>query len=338
MSTTRSARYWRSFLRDLLSSPAATKTETMYDGVCFFTPSGHVEYREGCFHPSSSSVTLDVHPQEILAIFDQIKRQAILDEANAQQSAKSRQNPPVNVTPAVRLGDLTLYVVSATFTSICAVASGKSRGLVVEQLPFGVLVVTFTAPMELETAFSHIDNNLLSFSFSTMYFCAACNVYVKDSSVAEHDRTTAHLLSSSKGVSVKKVWLPESNRGYQILRTMGWEEDRGLGPTGDGKMAPITTTFKRDRAGLGLQATAKLARVTHFPRHDEEQAKMAADGRSDAQRTQDRLSRKRKQQQRPVMLSKTQRKVQKQVEQNRNCAIGNELYSEGLEGYEEFLR
>jgi hypothetical protein len=37
-----------------------------------------------------------------------------------------------------------------------------------------------------------------------MYFCPACKLYVKDSSVAEHDQTTAHLLSSSKGVSVKK--------------------------------------------------------------------------------------------------------------------------------------
>ncbi|RLN38156.1 hypothetical protein BBO99_00002914 [Phytophthora kernoviae] len=298
--STRNTRYWRSFLHDLLSSSATPKDETPYDGVCFFTHSGRIEYCEGCFRPSSS-VALDVDPLQVLAIFDQIKRQAILDEVNAQQPTTSRQKSPVNVTPVVKLGDLTLHVVSATFTSICAVASGKSRGLVVEYLPIGILVATFTAPMDLETAFAHIDSN-------------------------------------SKGVSVKKVWLPESNRGYQMLRTMGWEETRGLGPTGDGKMTPIATIFKTDRAGIGVKSTAKHARITHFPRRDEEQAKMAADGRSDAQCMQDRLTRKRKQQHHPVMLSKAQRKVQRQVEQKQDRAIGNELYSEGLESYEQFLR
>ncbi|KAG7381176.1 G patch domain and ankyrin repeat-containing protein 1 [Phytophthora pseudosyringae] len=173
-----------------------------------------------------------------------------------------------------------------------------------------------------------------------MYFCAACKVYVKDSSVVEHDQTTAHLLSSSTGVSVRKVWLPETNRGYQMLKSMGWQESGGLGPTGDGKVTPVATNFKTDRAGVGVQSTAKQVRVTHFPAHDEQQARMAADGRSDAQRMQDRLARKRKQQtqQHPAGLSKAQRKLQKQTEQRRDRAIGNELYSEGMEGYEEFLR
>ncbi|GMF17971.1 unnamed protein product [Phytophthora lilii] len=135
------------------------------------------------------------------------------------------------------------------------------------------------------------------------------------------------------------VWLPETNRGYQMLKSMGWQENGGLGPTGDGKVTPIATTFKTDRSGVGVQSTAKQARVTHFPAHDEQQARMAADGRSEAQRMQDRLARKRKQaEQYPLGLSKAQRKLQKQREQRRGRAIGHELYSEGLEGYEEFLR
>ncbi|OWZ24148.1 hypothetical protein PHMEG_000852 [Phytophthora megakarya] len=165
-----------------------------------------------------------------------------------------------------------------------------------------------------------------------MYFCAACNVYVKDSSVSEHDQTTAHLLSRSKGVSVRKVWLPETNRGYQMLKSMGWQENGGLGSAGDGKVTPIATIFKTDRAGVGLQT--QQTRVTHFPPHDEQQARMSADGRSEAQRMQDRLARKRKQ----PNISKTQRKLQKQREERRDRAIGNELYLEGMEGYEEFLR
>lgn len=138
---------------------------------------------------------------------------------------------------------------------------------------------------------------------------------------------------------VSLVWLPESNRGYQMLKSMGWHENGGLGPTGDGNVTPIATTFKTDRAGVGVQSTAKQARVTHFPALDAQQARMAADGRSDAQRMQDRLAHKRKQdQQHSVGLSKVQRKLQKQMEQRRDRAIGNELYSEGLEGYEKFLR
>jgi hypothetical protein len=123
-----------------------------------------------------------------------------------------------------------------------------------------------------------------------------------------------------------------------MLKAMGWQESGGLGPAGDGKVTPVATVFKTDRAGVGVQPTAKQARVTHFPPHDEQQARKAADGLSEAQHMQDRLARKRKPEQQPGGLSKAQRKLQKQREQRRDRAIGSELYSQGLEGYEEFLR
>lgn len=140
----RNTRYWRSFLLDLLSS-----NDALYDGVCVFTHTGHIEYRDGCFKPSSSS--LDVDLLQLLAIFDQLTRQAIL-----QRSDSGSQS--VDVTPALRLGDSTLHVISATFTSVCAVSAGKSSGLVAQRLPFGVLVVAFSAPATLESVFAHVDS------------------------------------------------------------------------------------------------------------------------------------------------------------------------------------
>ncbi|CAI5713635.1 unnamed protein product [Peronospora effusa] len=122
-------------------------TESSYDGVCFFTLSGRVEYRNGCFCASSSSDSLDVDPLQFLALFDQLTRQAIQKERHIE-----------SMTPALRFGSNVFHVVSATFSSICAVTNGRTRDLVVEKLPFGVLVVAFSAPLRLETVFSRLED------------------------------------------------------------------------------------------------------------------------------------------------------------------------------------
>ncbi|EEY69692.1 uncharacterized protein PITG_19312 [Phytophthora infestans T30-4] len=110
----RNTRYWRSFLHNLLCPPDVSSSETSYDGVCFFTLSGRVEYRDGCFQAS--------------------------------------------LTPALRLSGCVFHIVSATFSSIRAVASGKYCGLIVEKLPFGVLVVGFSSPLRLEAIFGRIHH------------------------------------------------------------------------------------------------------------------------------------------------------------------------------------
>lgn len=129
------------------------------------------------------------------------------------------------------------------------------------------------------------------------------------------------------------VWLPESNRGRQLLEGMGWKEGEGLGPTGEGRAEPVATTLKLDRAGLG-SGRQPSPRVSHFPPHDENEAKRAADGMSEAQRAQERLARKRK----TDAATKQQRKAHKTEEQARDRALHRELYADGLEGYEQFLR
>lgn len=93
--------------------------------------------------------------------------------------------------------------------------------------------------------------------------------------------------------------IPESNKGFQMMVSGGWEKNRGLGPQGDGKLYPVKTVLKRDRAGLGQQdddgggagedgskapasstadAAAKKARVTHFGPNDTNSVKGPGDG------------------------------------------------------------
>ena len=139
--TPRNTRYWHSFLSNLLTESSS------YDGVCFFTLSGRNEYRDGCFCASSSSDSLDVDPLQVLALFDQLTRQAM-----------QKERPIESMTPALRLGPHVFHVVFATFSSICAVTNGKTRSLVVEKLPFGVLVVAFSAPLRLETVFGRLED------------------------------------------------------------------------------------------------------------------------------------------------------------------------------------
>ncbi|TMW62279.1 hypothetical protein Poli38472_009772 [Pythium oligandrum] len=170
-----------------------------------------------------------------------------------------------------------------------------------------------------------------------MYFCAACKLYVKETSVSDHDQSTAHLLASTRTPSLRKVWLPESNRGYQMMMNMGWKEDTGLGPREQGRVEPIATILKNDRAGLGMPtASAKHARVTHFPAHDDQ--RVAHDGLSQAQRMQDALSKKRKEAPSVHNMMAAQRKQRRVQEAQRDRDIAMELYSDGLEGYEQYLR
>lgn len=118
------------------------------------------------------------------------------------------------------------------------------------------------------------------------------------------------------------MWLPESNRGYRMLMGMGWTQESGLGPTGAGRVEPVATVLKTDRAGIGAQTTAK-PRVTHP---------------SDEHELEQRLARKRKQEEQAA-LSHAERKVRRLQDQQRDRALGRELYGAGdLDGYEEFFQ
>jgi hypothetical protein len=131
------------------------------------------------------------------------------------------------------------------------------------------------------------------------------------------------------------VWIPDTNRGYQLLSTMGWSEGRGLGANEQGTTTPVRTHLKLNRAGIGHGEMGK-SRVTHFPAHDERQQQTSADGLSDAQRMQERLMRKRSSE--LDKLTKAERKARQLKDQRKEQKIGRELYAPHLEGYEEYFQ
>jgi hypothetical protein len=134
------------------------------------------------------------------------------------------------------------------------------------------------------------------------------------------------------------VWLPESNRGYQLLKDMGWKEDAGLGPTGQGRVAPIATVLKNDRAGLGVPHAP--ARVTHFtPMDFAEKARRAAARRARKRKDSPDSDSDGDVKMDPHNMTATQRKHLKTSAQQRDKDIAAELYTpDNLEGYEAYLR
>lgn len=123
-----------------------------------------------------------------------------------------------------------------------------------------------------------------------VFDCAVCQERITSMGKATHERSTLHTFNAKKAVSGRRIMLPESNRGVQLLTRMGWKEEEGLGKDGQGLVQPAKSTLKLDRKGLGHKQQLP-ARVTHFPSHDAEQAARAPDGKSDAQRKVEEVER-----------------------------------------------
>jgi len=76
----------------------------------------------------------------------------------------------------------------------------------------------------------------------------------------------------------RQVWLPPSNKGYQLLHKMGWSEDgaagAGLGARAQGRVQPVKTQLRPDKRGLGAAMPRGAEyRVTHFPSHHEDEVR-----------------------------------------------------------------
>lgn len=112
----------------------------------------------------------------------------------------------------------------------------------------------------------------------------------------------------------QKVCIPESNRGYQLLRSMGWKENTGLGIYEDGRIEPIATVLKQDRAGLGMPT--RKAKITHHLKPPKRKAETPS----------------------VFNMTKAQRFKLQTKEKQRERNIAMELYSTELEGYEEYFR
>ena len=113
--------------------------------------------------------------------------------------------------------------------------------------------------------------------------CDTCCVVFKSKRLMkQHFTSTIHLLNverkeiNENGGNPKVHYgIPQSNRGFQMMLTNGWDSNQGLGPSGKGKLYPVKTVLKRDRNGLGLHnetkeldTLSKKAKVTHFGPYD----------------------------------------------------------------------
>ncbi|KAH7713155.1 G-patch domain-containing protein, partial [Aphelenchoides avenae] len=99
---------------------------------------------------------------------------------------------------------------------------------------------------------------------ATERHCEVCQTKTSDPG---HETSILHVVNSRKQPAEGYAYgIPQSNRGYRLLKESGWAEHRGLGKKSEGRKYPIKTSLKRDRTGLGLEKTVQ--KVTHFESYD----------------------------------------------------------------------
>jgi hypothetical protein len=106
------------------------------------------------------------------------------------------------------------------------------------------------------------------------FVCPACQQLQSERQRAAHETSIPHLHACQYRVAGRPFHLTEVHRGFQLLTRLGWGET-GLGPREDGRLAPVKTTLRPARAGLGA-AGVPPARVTHFAAHDAAAVKQRA--------------------------------------------------------------
>ncbi|XP_054712691.1 G patch domain and ankyrin repeat-containing protein 1 homolog [Uloborus diversus] len=96
-------------------------------------------------------------------------------------------------------------------------------------------------------------------------FCKECSLSFKES-IVSHEKSIAHLFSSSKAQNSTFYHIPENNKGFQIMLKSGWDKDKGLGINEDGRKFPVKSVLKKDRGCIGR--TKETAKITHFGPND----------------------------------------------------------------------
>jgi len=85
-----------------------------------------------------------------------------------------------------------------------------------------------------------------------------------DTIVRESEFSRVYRMTLSSPPKLSSLSLNVSNKGYQILSSMGWKESEGgLGRKRQGSLAPIKTQLRKGKHGLGSGKNS-VARVTHF--------------------------------------------------------------------------
>lgn len=154
------------------------------------------------------------------------------------------------------------------------------------------------AAVALETTSNKYNDGNLSFPHNTTssaseekHFCNLCKSEFTESE-RDHATTTIHLFNLQIRPSETLYHIPESNRGFQMLLSGGWNKESGLGLHGSGRKFPVKTTLKQDRRGLGSKAGKP--KVTHFGPKD----KAAVESRNKVRKMKEStMSRKKRQRQ-----------------------------------------
>lgn len=101
-------------------------------------------------------------------------------------------------------------------------------------------------------------------------YCESCNLNYKDPEPS-HLTTIVHNINTYQPKNRTYYGIPESNKGFQMLKSSGWDKEKGLGPDEDGRKFPVKTILKRDRQGFGTKSGLSLKpRITHFGPYDEQ--------------------------------------------------------------------
>lgn len=112
------------------------------------------------------------------------------------------------------------------------------------------------------------DKKLECSSYSTksevrQRWCVTCATHYTDTE-SVHVKSIAHQLNYHPTVIesvVPQFSIPTSNKGFQLLKKLGWDSKSGLGRNKSGRRYPIKSICKLDRSGFGLRR--EVARITH---------------------------------------------------------------------------
>jgi hypothetical protein len=98
--------------------------------------------------------------------------------------------------------------------------------------------------------------------------CSVCKTDILESARLDHETSTVHLFNRKLTPKTVNYFVPPSNVGYQLMKKSGWNENKGLGPDGQGQKYPVKTILKRDRRCLGSEDKGKKAKISHFGAKD----------------------------------------------------------------------
>lgn len=99
------------------------------------------------------------------------------------------------------------------------------------------------------------------------FFCNVCNSNFENITKTQHETSIVHIFNTKPKVPAAHYIVPKGNKGYQMLINSGWDEEHGLGPSGEGRKYPVKTTLKQDRKGFGLEEKT-TPKITHFKPND----------------------------------------------------------------------